>query len=269
MKRQTETVAASLAVTIVCSASFIVTYARDGGRLWEGLSLAGAALGLCAAALAWAFGILTAERVEDRIDEYPSPSHERAAESAELREDAARVSRPFWLFGMLGAALGSFGLALLVPIRSLGPRPDDTLFHTKWKSGIPLVRPDGTPVRADDLNVDSDVVVFPQDAVGDAMSQATLVRVAAGDVPETQGYLVYSRVCTHAGCPVALYRASARELMCPCHQSVFDVMQEGKVLAGPADHALPRLPIEIGDDGILRATGDFPQPVGPSFWERG
>jgi ubiquinol-cytochrome c reductase iron-sulfur subunit len=68
---------------------------------------------------------------------------------------------------------------------------------------------------------------------------------------------------------VALYRAADRELICPCHQSAFDVMADGAVISGPADHALPRLPIEIGSDGFLRATGDFPEPVGPGFWERG
>ena len=68
---------------------------------------------------------------------------------------------------------------------------------------------------------------------------------------------------------MALYRAAARQLLCPCHQSVFDVVADGAVLAGPADHALPRLPIEVGSDGVLRATGDFPEPVGPGFWERG
>ena len=81
--------------------------------------------------------------------------------------------------------------------------------------------------------------------------------------------MVYSRLCTHAGCPVALYRADVKELICPCHQSVFDVLANGAVVAGPADHPLPRLPIEVGEDGVLRATGDFPDPVGPGFWERG
>jgi ubiquinol-cytochrome c reductase iron-sulfur subunit len=84
---------------------------------------------------------------------------------------------------------------------------------------------------------------------------------------QTQGYMAYSRVCTHAGCPVALYRAADRELICPCHQSVFNVLADGAVVSGPADHPLPRLPIEIGEDGVLRAIGDFPSTVGPGFWE--
>jgi len=124
-------------------------------------------------------------------------------------------------------------------------------------------------VRAPDLEVNSVVTVFPEGAIGDPLSQTMLIRLP-NDVAQTaQGYIAYSKVCTHAGCPVALYRSAAKELMCPCHQSVFDVVDNGAVVSGPADHALPRLPIDLTSDGYLIATGDFPEPVGPGFWERG
>ena len=191
------------------------------------------------------------------------------SESDAVARDARVVARPRALVMLLGAALASFAAMLAVPFRSLGPAPGDALFHTRWRRGDALVREDGTAVRAGDVNVDSSLSVFPQGAVGDAQSSATLVRLPPGEPGTAQGYLVYSRLCTHAGCPVALYRAAARQLLCPCHQSVFDVVSDGAVISGPADHALPRLPIEIGDDGVLRALGDFPEPVGPGFWERG
>ena len=173
------------------------------------------------------------------------------------------------LVALLSAALASFAAALIVPIRSLGPAPDRLLFHTRWRKGDRIVREDGSLVHVDDLNVDSAITIFPEDALGDSQSQATLIRLPGDVAASADGYIAYSRLCTHAGCPVALYRAASKELLCPCHQSVFDVVDNGTVVSGPADHALPRLPIEVGSDGILRATGDFPEAVGPGFWERG
>ena len=120
-------------------------------------------------------------------------------------------------------------------------------------------------MHVDDLNVDSAVTIFPEDALGDAQSQATLIRLPGDVAASADGYIAYSRLCTHAGCPVALYRAASKELLCPCHQSVFDVVDNGAVVSGPADHALPRLPIEVGSDGILRATGDFPEAGRPGL----
>ena len=257
-----------LAVAVLGSGGFIAAYATGGSRLDEGIALAFACAGFAAAALAWAFGILPHEQVVDRRDEYPSPPASLAQEDTQVARVRSDVSRGRALLWFLGAALGSFALALIVPLRSFGPALGDSLFRTKWRRGLRLVREDGTPVRATDLRVDSTVTVFPQGAIGDAMSQTVLIRLP-GDVAGTaQGYIAYSRVCTHAGCPVALYRASAKELLCPCHQSVFDVVNNGAVVSGPADQALPRLPIDVGADGYLVATGDYPEPVGPGFWER-
>ncbi len=262
-------IVAALAASIIGSALFIVSYATGGDRLYEGLSLALAVAGLCGATLGWAFWILPPEQVVDLRDDYPSPPVVRRAESAEVREAFEEFNRKRALVRMLYAALGIFGIALVVPIRSLGPRVDDVLFHTKWRRGNRLVREDGRPVRLTELNVDSVVTVFPEDALGDAQSQAMLIRLPDGVANSAQGYIAYSKICTHAGCPVALYRAGSKQLMCPCHQSVFDVVDNGAVVAGPADHALPRLPIAVDGEGYLRATGDFPEPVGPGFWERG
>ncbi len=248
---------------------FIAAYATGGDRLYEGLALALAFAGLSAAALGWAFWIVPPASVTDDIEEYPSPPAPRAAEDREAAAGVRELSRSRALLGFLAAAVASLAAALIVPIRSLGPRIDGTLFHTAWKPGDRLVREDGTVVRAADLNVGSVVTVFPEGALGNAQSQAALIRLPASLPNTAQGYVAYSRVCTHAGCPVALYRAQSRELLCPCHQSVFDVVRDGAVVSGPADHPLPRLPIEVGSDGILRALADFGAPVGPGFWERG
>ncbi len=260
-------IASALFVAILGSAIFIAAYFITADRLFEGLGLAIAAAGLCAAAVGWAFWIIPEEQVVDEIETYPSPPGERASQSSEVAEDVREVTRSRVLIGLLGAALGSFGLALILPLRSLGLAPDNLLFHTRWRKGQRVVREDGSLVHVDDVNVDSSLTIFPEDATDDAQSVATLIRVPEGTPGTADGFLVYSRLCTHAGCPVALYRADVKELICPCHQSVFDVLANGAVIAGPADHALPRLPIEVGDDGVLRATGDFPDPVGPGFWE--
>lgn len=267
MKRRELAIALALLVTVVGSGGFIAAYATGGSTFYEGIGLGGAALGLCFAALGWAFWILPKERTVDEIVTYPSPYNQQVAQDAAIERGIEQISRPRLLLAMLGGALACFGAALLVPIRSLGPKLGDALFHTAWRNGSLVVRDDGTPVHVADLEVDSALLVFPHDAVEDAASQVTLVRVTDSEAPQTHGYLAYSRVCTHAGCPVALYRAPDRQLLCPCHQSLFNVLADGSVVSGPADRALPRLPIVVGDDGLLRATGDFPKPVGPGFWE--
>lgn len=268
MRKET-TIAAALVVAILGSAIFIAVYFTGGDRLFEGLGLTMAAAAFCASGLGWAFWIVPDEQVVDEIDTYPSPAVQRAAQSAEVAEDLREVTRSRMLVGLLGAALASFACALIVPIRSLGLAPDDLLFHTRWRRGARIVRVDGSPVHVTDLNVDAAVTVFPEGATDDAQSVATLIRVPESTAGTASGYMAYSRLCTHAGCPVALYRAEVKELVCPCHQSAFGVLANGAVLSGPADHALPRLPIEVGPGGVLRATGDFPEAVGPGFWERG
>ena len=262
-------VAAALFTAILGSGCFIAAYFTTADRLFEGLGIAIAACGFTAAALGWAFWIVPHEQVVEEIEEYPSAPSERARQSTEAAEAVREVSRPRLLLGLLGAALGSFVCAMILPIRSLGVAPDALLSHTRWRKGSRVVRLDGSTVHVDDLNVDAAITVFPHDGIDDAQSAATLIRVPENTPGTAGGYMVYSRLCTHAGCPVALYRASAKELICPCHQSVFDVMAEGAVISGPADHSLPRLSIEIAADGTLQATSDFSEPVGPGFWERG
>jgi ubiquinol-cytochrome c reductase iron-sulfur subunit len=123
--------------------------------------------------------------------------------------------------------------------------------------------------------VGSVITVFPQGREGSADSQAVLIRVEDGalQLPPDRlagapgGLVAYSKVCTHAGCPVGLYETQTHRLLCPCHQSTFDVLRGAQPVFGPAARPLPQLPIEIGPDGLLRATGDFTEPVGPGFWE--
>jgi len=269
MTARERAVAAALMVAIAGSLGFIVAYAFTADRIFEGVALAVACAGFSAAAAGWAFWIVPQQRVVDERTEAPSPSQTRAAENRELGAGEAQLTRRTTLVRLFYAALAAFGAALVVPVRSLGHAPDGTLFHTKWKRGDRLVREDGRPLTRDDLQVDSVVTVFPEGAIGDPQSQTVLIRVPDDLAADANGYVAYSKICTHAGCPVALYRATEHQLMCPCHQSIFDVLDAGRVVSGPADHALPQLPIEIDGSGFIRARGDFPDPVGPGFWERG
>ena len=81
--------------------------------------------------------------------------------------------------------------------------------------------------------------------------------------------VAYSKICTHVGCPVALYEQTTHHILCPCHQSTFDATKGAQVLFGPASRPLPQLPITINAEGYLVAQSDYHEPVGPSFWERG
>jgi ubiquinol-cytochrome c reductase iron-sulfur subunit len=193
---------------------------------------------------------------------------------ATLREGEEKIGRRSALVRLLLAAGGALGLAALFPIRSLGPSPGDTLLRTPWRAGQRLVTEEGDPVNANDLTLDSFVSVFPEGFVGSPDGQAVLVRVEPSSLRlpsglvagAPDGFVAYSKVCTHAGCPVGLYLAATHQLRCPCHQSTFDVLNGAEPVYGPAPRPLPQLPLMIDADGTIRATGDFDAPVGASFW---
>jgi ubiquinol-cytochrome c reductase iron-sulfur subunit len=88
-----------------------------------------------------------------------------------------------------------------------------------------------------------------------------------------EGIVAYSKICTHAGCAIALYRSPNYQptsdppgLACPCHYSVFDPRTGGTVVSGPAGRGLPQLPLIVDPAGELRAGGGFSGPIGPSWW---
>ncbi|WP_372699244.1 Rieske 2Fe-2S domain-containing protein [Arthrobacter sp. JSM 101049] len=161
----------------------------------------------------------------------------------------------------------------------------DRLRHTMWDKDVKLVRdPSGTPIKASDVQLGSAFHVIPEglnemeDPLNEkAKAVVLLMRLDPEQMhisPEREtwhydGIVAYSKICTHVGCPVALYEQQTHHLLCPCHQSTFDLTQECKVIFGPAGHALPQLPITVDSEGYLVAQSDFHEPVGPSYWERG
>jgi ubiquinol-cytochrome c reductase iron-sulfur subunit len=117
---------------------------------------------------------------------------------------------------------------------------------------------------------------IPEGRLDASDAQALLIRMTPDElVPQAgreswspDGFIAYSKLCTHAGCPIGLYEQSTGRLFCPCHQSVFEARQGAKPTAGPATRPLPQLPLSVDEEGFLRAGGDFPEPVGPGFWDR-
>ena len=109
-----------------------------------------------------------------------------------------------------------------------------------------------------------------------AKAAVIIIKFRARPAPGANGKLnwtvddivAYSKICTHVGCPAALYEQTTHHILCPCHQSTFDAARGAEVLFGPATRPLPQLPIGVDSQGFLIALSDFNEPVGPSFWER-
>ncbi len=272
--RASALVAGALLVSIAATIAFGAAYALGAQTQLlagtSGVSLAA----LAVAFIVWGQRLLQQEQITEERAPEPSPEEARRGAEEALARGEREISRRGALGWLLAGALGSLGIAALFPVRSLGPGPDRLLFHTKWRAGAPLVGIDGKPIRAADLLIGSVATVFPEGYVGDPSSQALLIRVEPGllELPPAQlagapqGFVAYSKICTHAGCPVGLYRARTHELVCPCHQSTFDVLAGARPVFGPATRPLPQLPLRLGADGRLRALGDFTEPVGPGFW---
>jgi ubiquinol-cytochrome c reductase iron-sulfur subunit len=159
------------------------------------------------------------------------------------------------------------------------PNTGNPLGTTSWAEGVRLVRVDGSPIRPGDQQPGSLETVFPAVPGGNRQSDAAtmLIRLRPEQMaverprPGQAGfgygdYVAFSKICTHAGCPVGLYRAEDNALLCPCHQSTFDVLRGAIPTFGPAVRRLPQLPLGVDGDGYLVALDDFPEPVGPSFW---
>jgi ubiquinol-cytochrome c reductase iron-sulfur subunit len=273
-RRAERRASAAFVVSATAAVALAVVYWRGGQPQLEGLFLGVALLALAFGFVTWANHLMPGGPFEGPRHPMASPEVERQAVESDFERGGTRTRRK--LLRTLGLAAGALGAAAVFPIRSLGPRPGGALLHTPWTTGRRLVTDDGRPVRADDVPVEGLVTVFPDGAPGSADGQAVLVRVDEGLIhPEPGreewtpgGLIAYSKICTHAGCPVGLYQADSHQLLCPCHQSAFDVLRGAVPVVGPAAVRLPQLPLRIDGEGFVVAGGDFSDPVGPSFWHR-
>jgi ubiquinol-cytochrome c reductase iron-sulfur subunit len=278
-------VVALLLLSALFAVGFIVVLATGSWpnrTQYEGIALGGS-LGLMAIAL-----ILIGKQLvvsEELTEDYPEAEHpEEQLEVAQIvRESGSRFTRKRLIRGAAGAALGALGLAAVAPAISLGPALDPyELNWTPWRRGKRLVSEDGTPIKASDIEMETFYTAYPEHSTRkDIAAPLVLVRLdpRALRLPRSrrnwapQGILAYSKICTHAGCAVALYRKPTfppvqprPALVCPCHYSTFDPADGGKVLFGPAGRDLPQLPLAIDGDGNLRAAGNLSGPVGPAWW---
>lgn len=198
---------------------------------------------------------------------------------------------------VLGAGAGVVALGGFVRDPWDSGRAEDTLWHTPWQSHdgekVYLRAVTADPhaivlVRPGELEPGSMLPIVPfrenerdhpellAEAMHRADSPAMLFRLRPDVVVEPRpdrrdmnfdDYYAYSRICTHLGCPVSLFEQQIDHLLCPCHQSQFDLVKHAEPIFGPAVRALPQLPIAVDDDGYFVALGDFTAPVGPGFWE--
>jgi ubiquinol-cytochrome c reductase iron-sulfur subunit len=219
--------------------------------------------------------------VEERHTLASSPDERNAFAAAIAERGGSVVKRRKVLGGLLGAGMGIFGIVAAFPlVRSLGPLPKGTLFHTDWVKGTYLVDITGRRVHQDDLAIGSIVTVYPEGLEntdnGQAVDQTVLIRISNENFVTQKGretwgpdgYVAYSKLCTHLGCPVGLYEQEMQLLVCPCHQSMFNVTNGCIPQFGPAPRPLPQLPLQIDSSGYLQSQSGFNQPVGPGFWER-
>jgi len=261
---------AALAASVV----FLVVYWSNSGNLLLGASLAVACSGWGATLVIWG-RLLTLQREAIAPREPllpPEPERKAAAKTFTLgTNDVCRRSILRWI-GF--SAVGMFAAMAASLLRSLGVPSYSSLNSHIWKRGQRLMTVEGQAATVDSMQLGNILTVFPEGRIGDERSQTVLIRVDPSllELPKTRqdwapdGILAYSRVCTHAGCTVGLYEKTTHLLLCPCHQSTFNVLCAARPNGGPAARPLPQLPIYADSDGTLRAGGGFSEPPGPGFW---
>ncbi len=258
-----------------------------------GFTMGMAILLIGAGAIQWAKKLMPdVEVVQQRHDmvSEPEAAAEAAANYQRGKEESGFARYPI-IRRTLIAALALFPIPLIVLLRDLwitppGQNPVEELSRTAWHEGLRIVA-DGNfqPIRPEDIPVGGLVSALPIDIMEiqeaehnlNARGKAAIIlvrmdpdqiRSQQGDGWDYQGILAYSKICTHVGCPIALYEQRTHHLLCPCHQSTFDLADSGDVIFGPAARRMPQLPIGVDEEGFLVARSDFAEPVGPSFWER-
>ena len=280
-------VAALLGCATLAAVAFVVVYVVDVNTQLLGITLGLALMILAAAAiLAGRALVPQEEQAEERPDfADPDAGARTDRETRELHhaltEGVEGVSRRRLLGGAAGVAGAALGAAVIVPLASLGPSVDDRLRESPWKDGTSLVDENGLAVPADHLEPGSFLTAFAKGADPEALATSVVVvRVdesklalpfdRAGWAP--RGIMAYSKICTHAGCAVNLFRkplyparSPGPALVCPCHYSTFDVLHGGTVVFGPAGRPLPQLPLKIDSRELLVAAGPLSGNVGPAW----
>ena len=275
-------------------------------NLTLGLSLSGALLFIGIGIIQWARKLMADQEIVEYRHPAASSEEDRAATVVALQqglEESGIGRRPLVRNSLLGA-MGLVGLIPILSLRDLGPTnaevtrdqpyPGAGLEHTVWDKGVRVVRDVvGTPIKPSDLQIGDLVNAEPEKLwnggedgeplegvalqVGKSKGAVVVVRMEPDEIIHGKGrenwtidgITCYSKICTHVGCPISLYERTTHHLLCPCHQSTFDLADSARVVFGPAARPLPQLPLAVDSEGYLVAQSDFTEPVGPSYWERG
>ena len=285
-ERRAETVVVILlAIASLFALGFIVTYAMFGPEQLPN-ELLGICLGMAMAFIGAAFTVMAKKLVvtEELEEDYPEEHPEEQEKVAQIIEESgSRITRKRLLMGAGAVTAGSLGLAAVTPALSLGPIWDTgPLDESPWRRGMRLVDEDDHLYRASDVDEKTFYTAFPEGVDKEDLAAAVvMVRLdpRALHLPKGRehwapyGIVAYSKICTHAGCAIALYRKPTfapveprPALVCPCHYSTFDPATGASVIYGPAGRPLPQLPLMVDGSGYLRAGGNFSERIGPGWW---
>ncbi|MFK4068045.1 Rieske 2Fe-2S domain-containing protein [Streptomyces sp. NPDC029674] len=288
----------SMVATVGFIASYVAIPADKSVFIWpmghiSGLNFAlGTTLGLAlffigAGAVHWARTLMSDVEIADERHDIAATPDVRAKVMADFKQGAEEsgFGRRKLIRNTMFGALALVPLSGVVLLRDLGPLPEDKLRHTKWAKGKMLLNMNtNEPLRPADVQVGSLTFAMPEGMSEHdhdfqtqiAKAALMIVRIQPENIKDKrelewshEGIVAYSKICTHVGCPISLYEQQTHHVLCPCHQSTFDLSDGARVIFGPAGHALPQLRIGVNEKGYLEALGDFEEPVGPAFWERG
>jgi ubiquinol-cytochrome c reductase iron-sulfur subunit len=275
-------VAGLLVVTAAAATLAVVAYGLNWSTQAFGGALAGALALLATALVVAAKTFIPTENLDEDYPPLASPEEQRDVARI-VHESGDGITRKRLLGGAAGLAGSALGAALLVPAVSLGPVFDTSqLNESPWRRGRALVDDKGRPLLADDIGDGAFYTALPDGADPKQIgAPLVLVRIDPAELRlpagredwAPEGIVAYSKICTHAGCAISLYRnplfdptEPGRALVCPCHYSTFDPVTGGEVRFGPAGRPLPQLPLTIGPGRRLFAAGGFSGPPGPSWW---
>jgi ubiquinol-cytochrome c reductase iron-sulfur subunit len=255
-----------------------IGYGTNTGDLL-GVGLAVALVGIGFGLVCWAKYLdLDEHVVQEREPLQISPAAEEEL-NAEIATTGEILGRRKLLLVLFGGSFASMVVGFVGPIGSLGPKPRGERSRTAWTPGARLVTSEGQPIELTRTTFDQLITVFPEGHIGVDDSQVVLLRMPPELLTERtveggslEGWVAYSKICTHAGCSVGLFGIdnrqpdTLRQLVCPCHQSIFDPLDGARPVGGPATRSLPQLGLDVDGQGYLVAQGDFDGPVGPLAW---
>ena len=151
------------------------------------------------------------------------------------------------------------------------PQKGDVLVFSEGEHTGEVIKPQdlrlgGPPVRAWPKDPTTSVI-----RKGSRLNEVLVVKLDPAELDDetrarfADGFVAYSAICTHAGCPVTAWvketTGDKDVCKCVCHNSEYDPRQGAQVVFGPAPRRLAALPLAAAD-GSLTVAGTFVGKVG-------